>query len=72
MTKYQLMSALFSGLPCSVTSSSGLKLYGVVQMVEREDGSGKSFNVRIYNPNWVNDKYEPLASTRMIHVRTID
>lgn len=65
MTKYQLMSALFSGIPKYITSSSGLKLYGVVQMIEREDGSCKSFNVRVYN-----DKVIP--PVRTIHVKTED
>jgi len=42
---------------------------GIVQMIEREDGSGKSFNVRLY----ITDRLPPgTTNVATIWVKTVD
>ena len=59
ITKFQLMNALFSGGRLQI----GSVVIAMVSSVEREDGSGSSFNVYGYSP----------AGVKVVaHIRTID
>lgn len=51
MTKWQLFKALGGEhpLPRHFTAVDGAQYFGILQAVEREDGSGHCFNVRIAN-----------------------
>jgi hypothetical protein len=52
------------GLPCGTYShirdADGKLHYGIIQAIEREDGSGRSFNVRLHDGTFI----------RTIYVRT--
>ncbi len=58
-TKYQLTNALFSGGPLKTTNAN----FKIVNGVQREDGSGKSFNVTGVDQG---------GRTVTVHVRTLD
>lgn len=47
MTKFQLASLLFAKTPTTQTiiDNNGCKWTGIVSSIQREDGSGRSFNV---------------------------
>lgn len=64
MTKYQLFQALATrGTELSECTASNGRVYrGILQTVEREDGSGHSFNVTLDTCN----------GKTTIHVRTSD
>ena len=63
MTKNQLANALFSkSLSGGAISLNGIDFTGIIS-VEREDGSGSSFNVTGYDINCIK---------KTVHVRTID
>jgi len=65
MTKKELMSMLFcDGRQTNTFTSNGRQLFGVVKSIQREDGSGSSFNVGIWNHD--------TQRQETIHVRTID
>jgi len=66
MTKWELFKGLAAEhpLPRHFTDANGFRHYGTVAAVEREDGSGHSFNVRI-NP----DKGDKPVT---FHLRTAD
>ena len=67
MTKNELMSMLFCDSELRQTfafTSNGRQIYGVVDSVQREDGSGSSFNVSIWNHD--------TQRQEIIYVRTID
>lgn len=69
MTKFQLMSALFGGssLFTNITASDGRVYNGIVTKIEREDGSGRCFNVSM----WLHHPVHGTISTT-VFVRTID
>lgn len=53
-TKFELMSAFFSGLPIklSITSPHGINRVAIiVNQIEREDGSGHCYNVTGHDSN---------------------
>lgn len=64
MTKWELFKALAGEhpLPRHFTDASGNRHFGILQSIEREDGSGHSFNVRIANQ----------SGQTTIHLRTND
>ncbi len=62
MTKWQLMQALTGGSVETVVFGTDGRYRGIVQSVEREDGSGRSFNVRVLVAGVV----------RMVYVKTVD
>jgi hypothetical protein len=64
MTKWQLFEALseYTSMPRRFTASDGTEYVGILQSVEREDGSGHSFNLRIANQ----------SGQATFHIRTID
>ena len=64
MTKWELFKALAGehALPRHFTTPDGCKVFGALQAIEREDGSGKSFNCRIANQ----------SGKITINVRTVD
>lgn len=49
MTRYQLMSIMFSntGHECLFRDSQGKEYMGYLMSMEREDGSGRCFNLTI-------------------------
>lgn len=49
MTKYELMQHLFRTSSEPILLPDGLRAF--VQSVQREDGSGKSFNLTVYVTN---------------------
>jgi hypothetical protein len=64
VTKWKLFAAFGSGEPIvltGVSSGEGL-ITGIIQAIEREDGSGRSWNVTVYCDN----------SRRTVYVRTVD
>ena len=70
MTKQELIDRLFlpAAMACTIRDSSGVVHIGILQSIEREDGSGKCFNVKmsVLNPT-TNTRY-----TDTFFVRTID
>ena len=64
MTKWELFKMLGGEhpLPRHFTDNNGQTYYGTLQAMEREDGSGHSFNVRIANQ----------SGQTTIHLRTND
>ena len=64
MTKWLLTLCLYGEdvMPQSFTASDGQRYFGILQSVQREDGSGHSFNITIANQ----------SSTATFHVRTTD
>jgi hypothetical protein len=50
-TKWLLSKTLFGNdpMPQHFVASDGAHYFGILQSIEREDGSGQSFNVRIAN-----------------------
>ena len=65
MTKNELMSMLFcDGRQTYTFTSNGRRIFGVVHSIQREDGSGSSFNVSIWNHD--------TQRQEIIYVRTID
>jgi hypothetical protein len=64
MTKWQLFKALAGeySSPRLFIDSNGIRHFGILQSIEREDGSGHSFNVRIADQ----------SRQTTIHIRTID
>lgn len=66
MTKMQLMAMLFANefQAHEWRRASGHIVYGQLQSIQREDGSGSSFNVTIWN--------QETCSSETLHVRTID
>jgi len=69
MTKWELFKTLGAEhpLPRLFTDADGGHHYGYLQSIEREDGSGHSFNVTI-NP----DGDDRGLSPKTFHVRTSD
>jgi hypothetical protein len=69
MTKWELFKALGAEhpLPRHFTDASGSRHYGYLRSIEREDGSGHSFNVTI-NPEEIDRGFSP----KTFHVRTSD
>lgn len=68
MSKYQLMQLLFSSkteLQKFPIREGSITRYidGYISQIQREDGSGRSFNVTIRTPD---------LKTHTIHLRTID
>lgn len=63
-TKYQLTMLLFTKLPHPLhfTDSRGGKHFGRLQTIQREDGSGSSFNLTVSNEH----------GSDTFHVRTVD
>lgn len=63
VTKFQIMCWLFAHnqLEATIGLKDGRK--GIVQSVEREDGSGYNFNITVSFPN---------HTTETFYVRTID
>lgn len=61
MTKFQIASAMFSPYNITVTISG---VTGRIISVEREDGSGHSFNIRMWS-----DKDNKAVT---VYVKTID
>jgi hypothetical protein len=53
MTKWQLFKALDKehSLPRHFIANDGTLYFGILQSIEREDGSGHSFNLRIGTQN---------------------
>lgn len=45
MTYFQLMLALKSTEPGAIVDANGVAHYGVVQGIQKEDGSGKCWNL---------------------------
>ena len=64
MTKWELFKMLGGEhpLPRHFTDASGNRYFGILQSIEREDGSGHSFNVRIANQ----------SGETTIHLKTCD
>jgi hypothetical protein len=64
MTKWELYNLLGAEhtMPHPFTASDGARYVGILQAVEREDGSGRSFNLRIANQ----------SGEITVHLRTID
>jgi hypothetical protein len=64
MTKWFLSKVLFGEepMPQSFTASDGTRYFGILQSIEREDGSGRSFNVTIANQ----------SGKATFHLRTTD
>lgn len=64
MTKFELFQALAAprNTAREYTASDSKHYIGILESVEREDGSGRSFNVRLITP----------AGYKTIHVRTPD
>ena len=64
MTKWELFKTLSEEhcLPRAFCDANGFRHFGVLQSIEREDGSGHSFNVRI----------ETEKGKETFHVRTRD
>lgn len=65
MTKFNLMRLLFSNgaIAWKFTSSGGTVYRGYLLSVQREDGSGSSFNVEIVDGDYKH---------HIFHLRTID
>ena len=66
ITKHQLVSLLFQAdsKPITLASLNGRKaIHGIVTAIEREAGSGSSFNVSLRLPN---------GGIETIYLRTID
>jgi hypothetical protein len=77
-TREQLVNALLTGNKVSIVPSHpNEKLIGTIQSVQREDGSGFSFNVRLYVNNsraekrrigrWV--MYTPSQILKTVYIR---
>ena len=64
MTKWQLYNLLSQTepLPGYFVASDGNQYLGILQSVQREDGSGSSFNLTIANQ----------SGTATFHIRTVD
>lgn len=64
LTKYQLTQLLFTKSPDPIHfhDSQGQQYFGLLQSVQREDGTGSSFNVTIAGH----------GGTATFHLRTID
>jgi hypothetical protein len=64
LTKFELALLLFTKAPNPIHlyDSKGQQYFGLVQSVQREDGTGSSFNVTIAGH----------GGTATFHVRTID
>jgi hypothetical protein len=64
MTKWQLFNLLSQvcPMPGYFVASDGKQYLGILQSVQREDGSGSSFNITIANQ----------SGTITIHIRTTD
>ena len=64
MTIWPLYKALAEEypLPRDFTASNGTRYFGILQSIEREDGSGHSFNLTIANQ----------SGRATFHVRTTD
>lgn len=56
VTKHELVTALLTGGPLA-------RLFKIVNAVEREDGSNRSYNV---------SGYSPAGASLTVHVRTLD
>lgn len=71
MTKYQIASFLFArnvdGIH-TIVATDGKIYTGFIQSIEREDGSGRSFNVCIHCVQYPTH----CGLMRTVHVRTID
>lgn len=68
MSKFQLMQLLFSAENEAVNfpiREGGITRYikGYISQIQREDGSGRSFNITIRTPE---------LTTHTFHLRTID
>jgi hypothetical protein len=62
MTKWQLFSAMGKrGMDAKITING---ITGVISTIQREDGSGSSFNVTLHAQNG--------SETKTVYVRTID
>jgi hypothetical protein len=64
MTKWELFQALAAEhpMPSRLTDASGRQYVGILRSIEREDGSGRSFNVRIATQ----------SGNTTLHIRTTD
>jgi hypothetical protein len=65
MTKYQLIKLLFDshgGQANWFTASNGKRYHGILQSIQREDGSGESFNLTVNSG----------GREFTFHVRTVD
>ncbi len=62
VTKFQLIDAFFHGNFIEINLTCGNRVSGVIMSIEREDGSGKKYNLKIRENGIV----------RTVFVRTID
>jgi hypothetical protein len=65
LTKMQLLTALFTRGPARITiPGKGATTTGILMAVERESGSGNSFNLTLLD--------EGTSALRKVHVYTVD
>lgn len=74
LTKHQLSALLYAQQPkpSKLSDASGFEYTGILQQVQREDGSGRNFNVTLTLTEPAPNKAKRAGENCTIFLRTID